>query len=80
MILGGDIVKKSNICKFTNYTLVEPLLISNFVLETNETTMRNGTVLNQNIIILVTAGKGKFSFNNKEQNYTIGNLFFGFEG
>ena len=80
MTFGGDIVKKNNICKFTNYTFVEPLLISNFVLETNEETMRKGTVLSQNIVILVTAGKGNFSFNNKQHNYAIGNLFFGFEG
>ena len=73
-------MKTKNICKFTNLSFAEPLLLHNFVLETDETVMCQKKILEINIAILVTAGEGYFHFNDKEENYSIGKLFFGFEG
>ena len=69
----------NNICKFPNSSLHSPLLISCFVMETDEGVMKRSLLLKDHRMILVMQGQGIFQFNESAFHVHAGMLLFGFE-
>jgi len=69
-----------NICKFPISALSNELIISCFVFESNEETMRKHTALQTNKILLIEQGNGTFLIDNHPVPFTAGTLLFAFEG
>ena len=71
-------MKHNNICKFINSSPMENLITSCFVMENQLDVMVKSRVLTQNKILLVTKGKGYFSFDDARFPFAAGSLVFGF--
>ena len=69
-----------NICKFPTPSFPDTLSVSCFVSETDPVSMSNESRLSRNRMILVTRGKGSFSFDGIPTEGRTGNLIFGLEG
>jgi AraC-like DNA-binding protein len=73
-------MSSKNICKFTQPTLPDILIVSCFVMEANERVMTNKSTLNSNRMILVTEGSATLCFDGQELDTGVGTLVFGFTG
>lgn len=73
-------MKDRNICKLPVQCLHSSLTISNFIYETNHTTMATMVTLSTHKAILVCSGSGIFQFNGIPTGAKIGDLLFGFQG
>lgn len=71
-------MKTNNVCKFTQEKMHDELIASCFVLETNNDVMREKTLLNENIAMIITKGSGACYFDEAPINFTVGDLLFGF--
>lgn len=69
----------NNICKFPNSSWHSPLLISCFVMETDERVMKRSFLLKEHRMILVMQGQGTIQFNERTFPVRAGTLLFGFE-
>ena len=73
-------MKSKNICKFIPETSVDKLTIHSFILESDPESMSLKHTLQHNRAILVKQGKGTFSFDNTNIEFSPGTIVFGFEG
>jgi AraC-like DNA-binding protein len=71
-------MQDKNICKFVPLSASEGLCVSNFILESNQETIRSHSVLKQHRAILVLQGEGEFFFDEKPVPFAPGSLIFGF--
>lgn len=73
-------MKSKNICKFIPETNVDKLNIHSFIFESDPAAMSIKQTLHHNRAILVKQGKGIFSFDNTDIDFSAGTIVFGFEG
>ncbi len=71
-------MKTNNICKFTQEKTHDELIVSCFVLETNNAVMREKTLLSENIAMIITKSSGVCYFDETPLNFAVGDLLFGF--
>ncbi len=69
-----------NICKFLNSGFPDTLTVSCFVLETNPETMILPQKLANNRMVLAVDGEGILKTDENALRFSMGKLFFGFEG
>ena len=72
-------MQSKNICKFVSPSVAEGLCVLNFVLESDQETIRSYSVLKQHRVILVLQGEGNIFFNEAAVPFAPGSLIFGFE-
>ena len=73
-------MKDKNICKFISGEGRDTLTVSCFVSECNAQVMRKRSIMKTHRMLLVTSGEGKLMAEGREYPYSLGALFFLFEG
>ena len=73
-------MKTNNICKFSPSGITNEQLIFCFVLETDQSVMKQKYTLKHHRMILIEQGDGTFLFNDVPHIFSAGTLIFGFEG
>lgn len=73
-------MKPSNICKFPPSGHSNELSVYCFVLETDPKQMQSKYVLSHHRMILIEEGEGELAFDGEAYSFSVGTLFFGFEG
>lgn len=68
----------NNVCKFTKAIVQGDLTAECFVLETDPDVMLRKTLLDMNIVVMITKGSGVFYFDDSPFAFSVGDLLFGF--